>query len=67
MLKKSAENADGRTDGRTLPRHNTSRFSNGRIKTKEIRKFVQKLSRGQEAVVDGGGDAGGGVRTGTKT
>ena len=33
MLKKSPENADGRTDGRTLPRHNTSRFSNGRIKT----------------------------------
>ena len=36
MLKKSPENADGRTDGRTdrrtLPRHNTSRFSNGRIK-----------------------------------
>ena len=39
MLKKSPENADGRTDGRTdrrtdgrtLPRHNTSRFSNGRI------------------------------------
>ena len=26
---------DGRTDGRTLPRHNTSRFSNGRIKCKE--------------------------------
>ena len=24
---------DGQTDGRTLPRHNTSRFSNGRIKT----------------------------------
>ena len=23
---------DGQTDGRTLPRHNTSRFSNGRIK-----------------------------------
>ena len=22
---------DGQTDGRTLPRHNTSRFSNGRI------------------------------------
>ena len=37
MLKKSPENADGRTDrrtdGRTLPRHNTFRFSNGRIKT----------------------------------
>ena len=33
MLKKSPENADGRTDGRTLPRHNTSHFSNGRIKT----------------------------------
>ena len=45
MLKKSPENAngrtdgrtdrrtDGQTDGRTLPRHNTSRFSNGRIKT----------------------------------
>ena len=40
MLKKSPENVDGRTDGRTdgqtdgrtLPRHNTSRFSNGRIK-----------------------------------
>ena len=36
MLKKSPENPDGRTDrrtdGRTLPRHNTSRFSNGRIK-----------------------------------
>ena len=35
MLKKSPENADGRTDrrtgGRTLPRHNTSRFLNGRI------------------------------------
>ena len=32
ILKKSPENADGQTDGRTLPRHNTSRFSNGRIK-----------------------------------
>ena len=32
MLKKSPENADGWTDRRTLPRHNTSRFSNGRIK-----------------------------------
>ena len=32
MLKKSPENADGQTDGRTLPWHNTSRFSNGRIK-----------------------------------
>ena len=28
---------DGRTDGRTLPRHNTSRFSNGRIKTGKVR------------------------------
>ena len=27
---------DGRTDGRTLPRHNTSRFSNGRIKMRNI-------------------------------
>ena len=52
MLKKSPENADGRTDGRTdgptdgrtLPRHNTSRFSNGHIKpttTKE--QLIAKL------------------------
>ena len=40
MLKKSPETrtdgqTDGRTDGRTFPRHNTSRFSNGRIKIKK--------------------------------
>ena len=42
---------------------------------KEIRKVVQKLSRGQEAAAGGGagagggggGGGGGGVRTGTKT
>ena len=39
---------------------------------KEIRKIVQKLSRGLEAAAGGGGavgggGAGGGVRTGTKT
>ena len=27
---------DGQTDGRTLPRHNTSRFTNGRIKTEHL-------------------------------
>ena len=49
MLKKSPENADGRTDrrtdGRTLPRHNTPRFSNGRIKHGELYKVVPKLTR----------------------
>ena len=36
---------------------------------KEIQKVVQKLSREQESAAGGGGgaDAGGGVRTGTKT
>ena len=36
---------------------------------KEIQKFVQKLSREQESAAGGGGagEAGGGVRTGTKT
>ena len=49
MLKKSPENADGRTDGRTdgqtdgrtLPRHNTSRFSNGRIKMDQALAITQ--------------------------
>ena len=39
-------------------------------KMKEIQKVVQKLSREQESAAAGGGggaDAGGGVRTGTKT
>ena len=39
-------------------------------KMKEIQKVVQKLSREQESAAGGGGggaDAGGGVRTGTKT
>ena len=35
-------------------------------KMKEIRKFVQKLSREQESAAGGGG-GGGGARTGTKT
>ena len=38
-VEEKSRNADGRTDertdGRTLPRHNTSRFSNGRIKIKK--------------------------------
>ena len=50
MLKKSPENTDGRTDGqtdgqtdgRTLPRHNTSRFSNGRI-TRDERVFIVSI------------------------
>ena len=37
------------------------------IKMQEIKKDVQKLSRGQEAAAGGGGRGGGGVRTGTKT
>ena len=36
-------------------------------KMKEIQKVVQKLSREQESAAGGGADAGGGVRTGTKT
>ena len=53
MLKKSPENADGRTDGRTdrrtedkrtdrltLPRHNRSRFSNGRIKRGALKDYA---------------------------
>ena len=45
MLKISPENADGRTDGRTLPRHNTSRFQNGHIKIqiKKIRHATHRL------------------------
>ena len=35
----------GRTDGRTLPRHNTSRFSNGRIKIRfQTRQFGHQWS-----------------------
>ena len=34
---------------------------------KEIQKVLQNLSREQESAAGGGGDAGGGVRTGTKT
>ena len=49
MLKKSPENADGRTgrtgrtDGQTLPRHDTSRFSKGRIKTIQFLIWLNSL------------------------
>ena len=57
MLKKSPENADGRTDGRTdgqtdgrtLPRHNTSRFSNGRIKYMVIHTYGTTLNAAKSA------------------
>ena len=36
---------DGRTDGWTLPRHNTSRFSNGRIKMRFIIHYVKPTAQ----------------------
>ena len=55
MLKKSPENADGRTDGgtdgRTLPRHNTSRFSNGRKKNYPIQLIKELHNTHQPYIV----------------
>ena len=49
MLKKSPENADGQTDGRTLPRHNTSRFSNGRINMYRDYQFGSEMNEQENA------------------